>query len=155
MLDLKALLSKILDALKVDYIVEQGTSGDWIYRKWNSGIAECWAGYSIGSFAPTSSFGGTYYRILDKAFPTGLFNAPPKFAEVDTYWDTGNSWGSARALSKDTIQYSVFKNSNSSYSAQMRIYAIGTWKTFTGGVINTLKQFLINIFTLERGWVYC
>lgn len=25
-----------------DYIVETGTSGIWTYRKWNSGIAECW-----------------------------------------------------------------------------------------------------------------
>ena len=26
-----------------DYVVAQGTSGIWTYRKWNSGIAECWA----------------------------------------------------------------------------------------------------------------
>lgn len=26
-----------------DYVVEQGTSGSWTYRKWNSGVAECWA----------------------------------------------------------------------------------------------------------------
>ena len=25
-----------------DYVVEQGTSGIWTYRKWNSGLAECW-----------------------------------------------------------------------------------------------------------------
>ena len=25
-----------------DYIVEQGTSGDWVYRKWSSGLAELW-----------------------------------------------------------------------------------------------------------------
>ena len=25
-----------------DYVVAQGTSGNWRYRKWNSGIAECW-----------------------------------------------------------------------------------------------------------------
>ena len=25
-----------------DYIVEEGTSGIWTYRKWASGIAECW-----------------------------------------------------------------------------------------------------------------
>lgn len=25
-----------------DIIVSQGTSGSWTYRKWNSGIAECW-----------------------------------------------------------------------------------------------------------------
>ena len=26
-----------------DYITSQGTSGSWTYRKWNSGVAECWA----------------------------------------------------------------------------------------------------------------
>lgn len=25
-----------------DFIIEQGASGDWFYRKWNSGIVECW-----------------------------------------------------------------------------------------------------------------
>lgn len=25
-----------------DYVTAQGTSGDWYYRKWNSGRAECW-----------------------------------------------------------------------------------------------------------------
>ena len=29
-----------------DYVIEQGTSGIWTYRKWNSGIAECWGMYS-------------------------------------------------------------------------------------------------------------
>lgn len=27
--------------LMSDYVVDQGTSGDWTYRKWNSGFAEC------------------------------------------------------------------------------------------------------------------
>ncbi len=27
---------------EIDYIIEQGVSNDWIYRKWNSGIGECW-----------------------------------------------------------------------------------------------------------------
>lgn len=34
----------------VDYIVEQGTNDIWTYRKWNSGIAECW-GIATGSTA--------------------------------------------------------------------------------------------------------
>ena len=25
-----------------DYVIEQGTEGIWTYRKWNSGLAECW-----------------------------------------------------------------------------------------------------------------
>lgn len=28
--------------LNADYIIEQGTSGIWTYRKWASGLAECW-----------------------------------------------------------------------------------------------------------------
>ena len=30
-----------LDALGVDYVTESGTSGEWWYRKWKSGRAEC------------------------------------------------------------------------------------------------------------------
>lgn len=36
----------------MDFIVEQGTSGNWTYRKWYSGIAECWL-YSQFTFPTT------------------------------------------------------------------------------------------------------
>lgn len=45
-MSIKALLTRIVNALKVDYIVEEATSGIWTYRKWNSGIAETWGTYS-------------------------------------------------------------------------------------------------------------
>ena len=32
--------------IEKDFIVEQGVSGMWTYRKWNSGIAECWGNSS-------------------------------------------------------------------------------------------------------------
>lgn len=32
---------KTLDALGLDYVVESGKSGEWWYRKWKSGRAEC------------------------------------------------------------------------------------------------------------------
>ena len=38
-----------------DCIVEQGTSGIWNYRKWASGIAECW-GTHAQTITPTSLF---------------------------------------------------------------------------------------------------
>ena len=34
-----------------DYVVEQGTSGIWTYRKWNSGVAECWGKTSVSGSA--------------------------------------------------------------------------------------------------------
>ena len=60
MLDLKALLAKILDALKADYIVEQGTGNNWYYRKWNSGKVELW-GY----------FSATYTAYMTNGFVIG------------------------------------------------------------------------------------
>ena len=35
-------LSELSQRLGVDWIVEQGTSDIWTYRKWNSGLAEYW-----------------------------------------------------------------------------------------------------------------
>ena len=48
MLDVKALLSKILSAIKVDYIVEQGTDNGWTYRKWDSGKLDAERARNIG-----------------------------------------------------------------------------------------------------------
>lgn len=35
-------LESAWDSVSQDYVVEQGTSGIWTYRKWASGVAECW-----------------------------------------------------------------------------------------------------------------
>lgn len=43
-LKIKEIAEKL--GLIADYVVEQGTSGIWTYRKWNSGIAECWGYWS-------------------------------------------------------------------------------------------------------------
>lgn len=51
----------VLDSAFVkDYIVDQGTSGIWTYRKWNSGLAECWGVYTMTS-AATKTWGSLYY----------------------------------------------------------------------------------------------
>lgn len=59
----------------VDYIVEQGKSGSWTYRKWNSGVSECWGTLS-GTLAPTgnaSGLSGLSVFSGSVAFPTDLF----------------------------------------------------------------------------------
>ena len=40
-----------------DYIVEQGGNETWLgYRKWNSGVAECWGKFSISTPASASGY---------------------------------------------------------------------------------------------------
>ena len=59
--------------LIADYVVEQGTSGIWTYRKWNSGIAECW-GHCTGSYSITTQTGSLFYCSDTVALPSGLFS---------------------------------------------------------------------------------
>ena len=60
-----------------DYVVAQGTSGIWTYRKWNSGIAECWTTSTLnttGTFWANVMGGYGFYVGYD--FPSGLFISP-------------------------------------------------------------------------------
>ena len=45
-------MNKLLNKEDNDYIVEQNTSGIWTYRKWASGIAECWGKSYTFDIAP-------------------------------------------------------------------------------------------------------
>ena len=87
---------KIGDNTLNDYVVEQGTSGIWTYRKWNSGLSECWGGKQINLItAAWGAWGNIYYCIADTGsyfvFPSGVFSAAPKsYAQITT--DKGNAW---------------------------------------------------------------
>lgn len=95
-----------LDALGVDYIVEQGTSGEWWYRKWKSGRAEC--GIDSKSFGnqnmETSSVGGSnMYRTTDLTFGAYPFSfAARPYVEVSFEGDTQNSARTAFTAKKNS-----------------------------------------------------
>lgn len=59
---------KKIDDAFVDHVVEQGTSGTWTYRKWNSGLAECWCNIEYSGIKINDAF--TAERIMcNKMFP--------------------------------------------------------------------------------------
>ena len=59
--DFKGTVSLDITKLGIaDYIVEQGTSGIWTYKKWNSGIVEAWANVSTTQAIATAL--GSVYR---------------------------------------------------------------------------------------------
>ena len=134
-LDLKALLAKILDALKVDYVVEEGTSDIWTYRKWNSGVSECW-----GSVATRTSFavwtapiyyGSTY--SANQTYPTNLFIEAPKL-NVSIYMEGTDVWlgfGSSGGLptaTKTGRYYPLRVGSGNTTTFTVQFHAIGKWK---------------------------
>lgn len=111
-----------------DYVVEEGTSGDWTYRKWNSGVAECWR--TIADNRPSTAFsatGSVYYRnVTGISFPSGLFTARPK---VVVNADFGNV-GSASATSVSATGFTITELSavSTARAVTLDIYAVGTWR---------------------------
>lgn len=69
----------IIDALGVDYIVEQGKTGEWWYRKWKSGRAECGIDNKSFGSATLEAWGNiysTYNGFSFGAYPFAFKTAP-------------------------------------------------------------------------------
>lgn len=71
-----AALSKKTGSSALDTIVDEGVSGNWTYRKWSSGISECWGYYDVSGVACTTASGALYVTGAispNMPFPSGVF----------------------------------------------------------------------------------
>lgn len=116
----------------VDYVVEQGASGNWHYRKWNSGIGECWLpSYNPGTYTIGTTRGSLYSGAnLTLTFPIVFTSSPSVTGNVslgtDAYvvWLQFNGLGTTTAQCRMVSSGSVAANSNYLIS----VYVIGRWK---------------------------
>lgn len=113
-----------------DFVVQQGTSGNWYYRKWNSGRAECWGNIPINT-AITDSIGSIYYAAIENiAFPSGLFiNKPLVFANsTSTAVLTVAIRGSTTTKSVFGINLMYPVSYPNAITWEVAVDARGTWK---------------------------
>ena len=76
-----------------DYVVEQGTSGIWTYRKWNSGIAEC-KGVATTTLTSTGDVWVSPYYVYSTVrpnYPFPFVTAPvevatPVRSSANSFW---------------------------------------------------------------------
>jgi hypothetical protein len=117
-----------------DYVVDYGVSGIWTYRKWDSGIAECWGVASkTTAFSVWTSpiyYGNTY---VSENFPTGLFTSVPNLnvsmrASGADVWIGSSSSGGLSAT--NTGQYYPLRvgSSGSNVTYSTFFCAKGKWK---------------------------
>ena len=132
--DLKAILEELpIGQQPVDFIVEQGTSGIWTYRKWNSGIAECWGEHTATLSPYQQAFGG-YAFTTTVNFPSGLFIAYPQVKYSAAISNSNAGYGFALTgtitsyLSSNTAGLYAVSNINSSCSTVWMVEAKGRWK---------------------------
>ena len=102
-----------------DFVIAQGTSGIWAYRKWNSGIAEAW-GISTG----TTDAGGIYHASLSHPFPYAENPVIAATAYVAGDWTARIGYVNNTSLTSMEFYVHGFGN----HSACARLYVIGRWK---------------------------
>lgn len=111
----------------VDLVVEQGISGMWTYRKWSSGIAECWAITPAVSHAMTTQSGNGYYCAKTYQFPSGLFTS---VNNVQANRDAGQGLVFISIYGITTTGLSCYISCTTTLTQTFGIsfYATGRWK---------------------------
>lgn len=110
-----------------DVIVETGTSGNWTYRKWKSGTAECWYSSANKTVGVNSAYGHGYYGVLQAInYPSGLFNAAP--SPFITLVGGDGLWAGISAQSAAQISYYPYAVASGNHTYAERIFAVGKWK---------------------------
>lgn len=97
-----------------DTVVESGTSGNWTYRKWSSGVAECWSRRTLKFDSDNVANSGIMQAdgdvlvvlYTDVDLPESLFVAVPTMTCSAT-WDFG-VWAQCNADKKTSTRIRIF-----------------------------------------------
>lgn len=114
----------------VDYVAEQGISGIWRYRKWNSGVAECWARIEKSNVAySTQRFGANAYMgEVTGTFPFSLGSYPKVIANGAQY--AGAYGALIQSFCNDGTNYTVRlirEGAATTGTTVVNVYAVGVW----------------------------
>lgn len=117
------------NGIMADFVVEQGTTGIWTWRKWYSGIAECWGKNIVTADITTQSTDMIYRAQIGAiAFPFAFKSAPTCQVTVET---SNASWAACNVRANANYTSSVMLYRVGSISAQqcdVIYYATGRWK---------------------------
>lgn len=132
MLDLKKLLGKILNS---PFVVEQGTSGIWTYRKWSDGTAECWGKKTVTATITSawgSLFSGGAAGSVQENYPTNLFISPPTITHSSESNTSYLSWSAAQNSGNATTTPQILllrgASAGGAQTYTVSICAMGRWK---------------------------
>lgn len=114
-----------------DFVVGYGTSGIWTWRKWASGIAECWGTIAPAAHNITTAWGSIYTKdnaIARQSYPFTFTEDP--VVSMTLHNPTGNCWsftGTPGGVSLSPA-FGLARGTSGSVTVGARISAIGRWK---------------------------
>lgn len=114
-----------------DYVVENGSTGIWDYRKWNSGYAECWGNFSVTPSAGNATNSHTVtlpFSFINTSTDTYKVQITP--AKTGLYIAAIGDCNSSNNLSHTTTNFifSYKYNNATPYNVSFNISVGGKWK---------------------------
>lgn len=127
--------NEIIDETKQslgDYIVEQGTSGALTYRKWHSGIAECWGNITrtASNWNASNLFsGGGVYTVVNEPFPFEFKSVKSVVANCIVADDAAVTYSvCSECLVKQSVAVNAHTNHTGEQICQTTVIVKGRWK---------------------------
>ena len=124
-----------VNGISQDYIVDAGTSDNWNYRKWASGIYECWRNYEVSDIAIDTAWGGIYYGYVEGVdFPITFIDLPVMTATVNAqttstiFLGTGSGSSWSKFSTSQTGAFVLLRGTSGTFSGIISIHAKGKWK---------------------------
>lgn len=111
-----------------DYVVAQGISGGWVYRKWNSGRAECvrYLSTTPKTVPGTNSLTVTLpFTFTDTAYVVQITKAVTGFFVTDVI-DANSAQNFSHKAGSFIVTYKY--SSDTAYSVSFNISVAGSWK---------------------------
>jgi hypothetical protein len=111
-----------------DFVVQQGTQGDWTYRKWNNGFAECWRNVSVtpGNVNANNSI----QMDLPFAFADTNYDVTITPAKAAMYVDRWGDCATNGTITHTTTNFTMAYNYayGTAYAVSFNIVVNGRWK---------------------------
>lgn len=132
-----------LDALGLDYVIESGTSGEWWYRKWKSGRAECGIDYKEFAEKPMTvlvsggSGGFNLYSTASWSFGSYPFAFASRPTAIITFaYDKvrgnapGANWVDQQSTESTTLAptFAMIDTTGTNTAPCCSIYVVGRYK---------------------------
>lgn len=128
---------KIKNEVVSDYIIEIGESDIWTYRKWASGLAECWGTFVNDSVTMNTSWGNVYTAAINSSrvsYPFSFIERPKETVTIHTTTHACWLYAQASNLSTNTtdqtgVYYVARPNSiSNAITVYLDFHVIGKWK---------------------------
>lgn len=121
----------------VDYVIEEGGNGNpntWNYRKWQSGLLECWARHYVSSMNISTTTGQLKYAtvsISNPNYPVAFVGNYPTLT-ISGQVSGGNGWvvgnNTDYSLTSMGSVYVYSSVSRTGVGVAVDVMAIGRWK---------------------------